>query len=335
MNALIIGGTRFVGRHLVASLLDGGHEVTLLTRGRTNPDLFPGLDHRIGDRDGGLDVLGDDAWDVAFDTCGYVPRVVRASAERLAGRVGRYAFVSTISVYDEDGGAEEGAADDDVGPDEMSPVGVLEDPAVETVDGATYGPLKALCEGVVREVYGDAGLIVRPGVIVGPNDPSDRFTYWPARVAAGGTFVAPEGPSAPLQYIDARDLAGWMVRAAFAGVGGTFNAVGPLPAATFGDLVRCALEASGADATPIWVSPEALAANEVRPWSDMPMWLPPGGRALMHSRNDRAVAAGLSFRPLSVTVADTLEWHRGRPDGAALAAGLTAEREAALLAAID
>lgn len=329
MDALVIGGTRFLGRHLVESLLADGHAVTLFTRGRTNPGLFPSLDHRIGDRDGGLDALGDDRWDVVFDTCGYTPRVVRASAERLAGRTRRYVFVSTISVY-----ADDDASTDDDGPDEEVPVGAMDDPANETVDGTTYGPLKALCEAVVRAAYGDAGLIVRPGVIVGPHDPTDRFTYWLARIAAGGPFAVPEGPAAPLQYIDARDLAGWLVRAARDGVGGTFNAVGPRPPATFGDLVRCAVDVAGSSAAPVWVSPEALAAAEVRPWSDMPMWLPSGHRALMHTRSDRAVAAGLTFRPLAETIADTLAWHRGRPNGTDLAAGLSADREAALLATL-
>ncbi|MFN8424397.1 MAG: hypothetical protein U0470_13825 [Anaerolineae bacterium] len=224
------------------------------------------------------------------------------------------------------------AADD--GPDEEAPVGAMDDPANETVDGTTYGPLKALCEAVVRAAYGDAGLIVRPGVIVGPHDPTDRFTYWPARIAAGGSFAAPEGPSAPLQYIDARDLAGWLVRAARDGVGG--RSTPSARACPRRSVTSCAAR---------WTSPaRAPRRSGCRP----KRWPPPRctrGRTcrcgcrraiarLMHTRNDRAVAAGLTFRPLAQTIADTLAWHRGRPSGTDLAAGLSADREAALLATI-
>lgn len=329
MKVLIIGGTRFLGRHVVDALQAREHVVTLLTRGRTNPDLYPSVDHRIGDRDGGLAVLDGGEWDAVVDTCGYVPRVVRASTDALAGRVGRYAFVSTISVYADDPAGVEGD-----GPDEDAPVGVLDDPAVETVDGQTYGPLKALCEFEVRRAFGPRALVVRPGVIVGPHDPTDRFTYWPARFDRGGAFIAPEGPDAPLQYIDARDLGAWIVRAIEGGIGGTYNAVGPTPAATFGDLFAACAAATGGAASPAWLDLPTLAAHGIRPWSDLPLWLPPGERALMRSSNARAVDAGLKFRSLASTVSDTLAWHRARPANVALAAGLSPEREAEVLAAL-
>ncbi|MBK6769065.1 MAG: NAD-dependent epimerase/dehydratase family protein [Ardenticatenales bacterium] len=329
MRVLIIGGTRFVGRHLVDALRARDHDVTLFTRGRTNPGLFGDVEHRIGDRDGGLAALDGAEWDAVIDTCGYVPRIVGASVAALAGRVERYVFISTISVY-----ADGANPADTAGPDESAPVGVLDDPSVETVDGATYGPLKALCERAVVAGFGAAALVVRPGVIVGPHDPTDRFTYWPARIDQGGAFIAPEGPNAPLQYIDARDLGEWIVRAIERGTGGTYNAVGPTPAATFGDLFAACAEAVGGAALPIWLDPPTLAAHGVRPWADLPLWLPPGERALMRSSNARAIGAGLTFRSLGVTVADTLAWHRARPVGGALAAGLSPEREAEVLAAM-
>lgn len=328
MNVLVLGGTRFLGRHIVARLLDDGHHVTLFNRGRTNPDLFEGVDVRRGDRDGGLDALGDGRWDAVVDTCGYVPRVVAASAAALDGRVDRYVFVSSISVYAEPTG------DPALGPDESAPVAVLADPATETVDGATYGALKARCEDAVRARFGDAALVVRPGLIVGPHDPTDRFTYWPARIDRGGPFVAPEGPTATFQAIDVRDLADWTVAATSAGLGGTFNAVGPAEPATFGALFDACAAAAGRPAESVWASPDRLAALGVAPWSQLPLWLPPNGRWLMRTRIDRAVAHGLTFRPLAETVADTLGWHRARGASAALAAGLTPEREAEVLAAL-
>lgn len=328
MNILVLGGTRFLGRHLVARLVDDGHAVTLFHRGRTGPDLFPDVERRIGDRDGGLAALGDGRWDAVVDTCGYVPRIVAASAAALAARVDRYLFISSISVYAEPPPGTPG------GPDERAPVVALDDPSTETVDAATYGGLKARCEDEVRRRYGDRALVVRPGLIVGPYDPTDRFTYWPARVARGGPFVAPEGPDAPLAYIDARDLADWLASAIATGLGGTFNAVGPSPMATFGQLFDACAEAAARPAAPVWIAPERLAELGVAPWTDLPMWLPPSARWLLRARGDRAIAHGLAFRPLRDTVADTLAWHRGRTV-AALAAGMTAEREAEALRAVS
>lgn len=328
MNVLVLGGTRFLGRHIVARLLADGHGVTVFNRGRTNPDLFPGADVRRGDRDGGLDALGDGRWDAVVDTCGYVPRVVAASAAALRGRVDRYVFVSSISVYADPPG------DPADGPDEAAPVATLADPTTEVVDGATYGALKARCEDEVRARFGDAALVIRPGIIVGPHDPTDRFTYWPARVDRGGPFVAPEGPAATFQAIDVRDLADWTVAATATGLGGTYNAVGPAAGATFGALFDACAAAAGRPAEPVWVAPDRLAALGVAPWSDLPLWLPPDGRWLMRTRIDRALRHGLTFRPLAATVADTLAWHRSRDASAPLAAGLAPQREAELLASL-
>jgi 2'-hydroxyisoflavone reductase len=198
MNLLILGGTAFLGRHIVESALVQGHTVTLFNRGRTNPDLFPQVETIMGDRKESLDALGRRQWDVVIDTSGYHPNDVCASATWLASHVGRYIFISTISVY---------ADFSQPGIDENAPIARLDDPATATLSNETYGPLKSHCEDVVLEIYGPRSLIIRPGLIVGPHDPTDRFTYWPVRAARGGEILAPEGPQLPVQYIDARDLA--------------------------------------------------------------------------------------------------------------------------------
>ncbi len=331
MNLLVLGGTQFVGRHLVAQALERGHTVTLFHRGRTNPELFPEAEHVLGDRDGGLDTLAGRNWDAVVDTCGYVPRLVRDAAKALHSAAPFYAFVSTISVYAEPGGEGEG-------PNEDSPLGVLEDETTETVDGATYGPLKALCEAEVRNVYGDAALIVRPGLIVGPHDPTGRFTWWPARAARGGRFVAPDAPATPTQFIDARDLTAWLLDMIERRVGGTYNATGPVPPATLGDVVAAGVAAAGTDAEPVWLPEETLLAAEVRPFMELPLWVTREGRGLMNVDVSRAVAQGLHFRSVSETVADTLAWWRALPEDARPGegrAGIAAEKEAALLAAAD
>src|SRR6478672_8232941 len=219
MRLLVLGGTQFLGRHLVEVALREGDAVTIFHRGRTNPDLFAGQVERIsGDRDGGLDALAGGEWDAVVDTCGYVPRVVAASARALADRCGHYTFVSTESVYGDVG---------EPGLDESAPVAVLDDPATEVVDGETYGGLKALCEEAAEAAMPGRVLNVRPGLIVGPHDPSDRFTYWPRRLARGGEVLAPGSAEGLVQVIDARDLAEWAVRMVEGGKTGVYNATGP------------------------------------------------------------------------------------------------------------
>src|SRR5262245_34894569 len=219
MRLLVIGGTRFVGRGVVRFALDAGHEVTLFNRGQTDPDAYPEAEHLVGDRDGGLDVLRGRSWDAVIDTCGYVPRVVRASAELLAGAVGHYTFVSSLSVY---------ADDRTPGQDESATLLRLEDPTVEEVTGESYGGLKVLCEEAVDDVFPGRALIARAGLIVGPEDYSDRMPYWVRRVADGGEVLAPGPPDYAVQVIDARDLGAWMVSCAESGTAGTFNATGPV-----------------------------------------------------------------------------------------------------------
>jgi 2'-hydroxyisoflavone reductase len=303
MKLLVLGGTKFLGRHAVDAALAGGHKVTIFTRGQTNSELFPKVEHLQGDRDGDLDALRGGAWDGVVDTSGYVPRIVRQSAELLHDRVGRYVFVSSISVYD----------DFSAPLSETSPVAELEDPASEEIE-EHYGALKAACEGVVEEIYSDRSARVRAGLIVGPYDPTDRFTYWPRRIALGGEVLGPGDPGAPVQFIDARDLAAWLVLLALEGPGGTFNATGPSQELTFEQLLDDMRETIRSDAHVVWLDGERVLEAGVQPWSELPLWLPSKDYAGM-ARADisRALAAGLTFRPVEETIADTLAWDRSEP----------------------
>jgi 2'-hydroxyisoflavone reductase len=320
MRLLVLGGTKFLGRHAVDAALAGGHDVTIFTRGKTNPELFPEVEHLQGDRDGDLEALEGSSWDGVVDTSGYVPRIVRQSAQLLDDRVGRYVFVSSISVYDDFSGP----------PSEASPVATLEDPATEEI-GEHYGALKAACESVVEEIYGDQSARVRAGLIVGPYDPTDRFTYWPRRIALGGEVLGPGDPDAPVQFIDARDLAAWLVKLALEGPGGTFNATGPAQLLTFDQLLRDMRETIRSDAEVVWVDGERVLEAGVEAWSELPLWLPGSDYAGM-ARADisRALAAGLTFRPVGETIADTLAWDRSEPGDRPT---LTHEKEQEILAA--
>ncbi len=320
MKLLVLGGTRFLGRHVVESALGAGHRVTTFTRGQTNAGLWPGAEMLTGDRDGALGALRDGTWDAVVDTSGYFPRVVRQSAELLRDSVGRYVFVSSISVY----------ADFAQPVSESTPVAVVEDPTVESIEPDYYGALKALCEQVVEEVYGDRATIVRPGLIVGPFDPTDRFTYWPRRLAEGGEAIAPGKPDAPVQVIDGRDLADWLVRIAEQGTSGVFNATGPADPLTMRETLERVRAAVGGDTTLRWVDDDTLLAAEIGPWMELPLWLPGDDYAGM-ARADisRAIAAGLTFRPLEETARDTLAWSRTAGEQRPT---LTREKEAEVLA---
>ncbi|MDZ7705446.1 MAG: NAD-dependent epimerase/dehydratase family protein [Trueperaceae bacterium] len=318
MKILVLGGTIFVGRHIVEAALGRGHEVTLFNRG-TRPSVFPNVDTLIGDRDGDLTALEGKQWDAVIDTSGYVPRVVRDSAELLRDSVGHYTFVSSISVYD-----------DRTTPylDEDASVATLKRDT-EEVTSETYGALKALCEDVVNEVYGDAALNVRPGIVVGPYDPTDRFTYWVRRVAEGGEVLAPGGPEKVVQYIDARDLGAWVVTNVEARTAGTYNTVTTPDTVSFGDVVRHAREASGSDAEVTWVSEDFLLEQGVKPFADLPLWLPGERANFFRVSNERARALGLTPRPVRDTVADTYSWDAKRDEP--LTAGIDRDREQALL----
>jgi 2'-hydroxyisoflavone reductase len=323
MDILILGGTGFLGRHLVEAALGRGHRVTLFNRGIKAPDLFPEVETIEGDREADLSSLSGRRWDAAIDTCGYVPRVVRASARTLAEAVDHYTFVSSISVYSD--ASVPGANED-------APVRELPDPTVEEVTGETYGGLKALCERAVEEEMPGRVFNVRPGLISGPYDPTDRFTFWPRRIAAGGEVLAPDRPERGVQFIDVRDLAAWIIEMAAERRTGTFNATGPDHKLEMGRLLE-ACEAVGGDAELIWVSEDFLEEHGVEPFTELPLWVPREDAALLDIDCSRAVEKGLAFRPLSETIEDVLEWDRARPVGTEPAAGLTPEREQELLRA--
>jgi 2'-hydroxyisoflavone reductase len=327
MRILIIGGTRFLGRHLVGAALARNHEITLFNRGKSNPDLFPQLETILGDRETDVEKLKGRIWDAVIDVAGYVPRIVRLSAEALEPNVSRYAFISSISVYQDF---------KKVGIDESDPVGKIEDETVEEITGETYGPLKALCEKAVQNLYGERALIVRPGLIVGPDDPTDRFTYWPVRVARGGDVLAPQKPEAPIQVVDVRDLADFIIKLIQENASGIYNATGPDYELTMGELLDVSKQVTGSDANFRWASVEFLNQNKVESWSDMPTWVPDDEEGAGFSRLDvsKAIQAGLKFRALEETVRDTLEWAQTRPSDHAWRAGLTAEREAQVLAVL-
>lgn len=320
---LILGGTRFLGRALVDAGLAAGHELTLFNRGQTNASLYPGLERLRGDRDGHLKPLIGRGWDAVIDTCGYVPRVVRSSARLLAESVGHYTFISSISVYAEP-------------PirlmDEQAPLATIDDEGVEEVTGETYGALKALCERAVTEEMGGRALLVRSGLIVGPHDPTDRFTYWPVRVSRGGEILAPASPQVPVQFIDVRDLAHWILHATEQRLTGAFNVTGPAESLTLGELLAESRKVAGTEASLTWVDEEFLMARNVAPFTELPLWLPETVAAFSEVSIAKTLNAGLGFRPLPDTIADTLAWATTRPEDHEWRAGLSSEREAELLA---
>ena len=328
MKILILGGTRFLGRAAVEAALERGHEITLFNRGQSNPELFPDVEKISGDRDSDLSPLKNRKWDAVIDTCGYVPRLVRKSAEALADSVDHYTFISTISVY---------ADSHKIGTVEEDEVGKLTDETVEEITGESYGPLKALCEQAVEEVMPGRVLTIRPGLIVGRYDPTDRFTYWPLRVARGGEVLAPDSPDYKIQVIDVRDLVEWNLRLVEAGVTGIFNGTGPEKPFTLGELLHTSREVSGSDATFTYVPEGFLLEKEVAPWMELPMWIPSNmdelGQGLMQVNVEKSVASGLTFRPLKDTVQDTLEFVKTLPADHTWRAGLSAEKESAVLKA--
>ncbi|HEY6046880.1 MAG TPA: NAD-dependent epimerase/dehydratase family protein [Pyrinomonadaceae bacterium] len=337
LKILVLGGTGFTGPFQVKYALSRGHQVTVFNRGRTHPGELPKeAEQLIGDRNGKLDALKGRKWDVVIDVPTTLPVWVRDAAEILKGNVDRYIFVSTISVY---------TNVSKPGADETAPLLKYEgaDAMKETSQTlrasnfALYGPLKALSEAEAEKWFPGKTLIVRPGLIVGPGDESDRFTYWPVRVARGGEVLAPGNPSDPVQFIDARDLAEWIIRMAEQGTVGTFNATGPKSKLGIGEMLNGIKKATKSDAQFTWVDADFLAAQKVRAWSDMPVWVPPrgdeGGFATISIK--RALDKGLTFRPLADTTQATLDWFRKQSANrqSKLGSGITAEREKEVLAA--
>lgn len=332
MKLLILGGTRFVGRHITEAALAHGHQVTLFNRGKSNTDLFPQTEKLSGDRDTG-DLASIQAridagatWDAVIDVNGYVPRVVRQSAELLRNAAKTYTFISTISVY---------ASPVPRGVDENGKVSELEDKTNEEITGETYGGLKVLCERVVEEIYGDRGLVIRPGLVVGPEDTSDRFTYYPARAAKGGEMLAPGSGDDPIQFIDGRDLAEFTVTMTEKGASGIYNTTGPDYVMTMRNVVEMTQKVANNGLKVAWVDEPFLTENEVSFWTHMPLWIPLSSEdSPIHSANvNKAIAAGLKFRPLEETVRDTMEWDASRPADAPRSPnfGISLEREAELL----
>ena len=327
MRLLILGGTVFLGRALTDSALARGHEVAHLHRGRSGPDdpRVTTLHADRADAAAFATAIGTRSWDAVVDTSGYLPQVVRRSSDPLRERIARYLFVSSISVY---------ASFERAGLDEDAPVAPPPDPPPETLRMELYGALKAACEAVVREAFGERATIVRPGLIAGPHDPTDRFTYWPMRIARGGEVVAPGRPARPVQFIDVRDVADFAVGLLERDAAGTFNATGPREPIAMRALLEACLRVASSGARLRWVAEEKLLEAQVAPWKDLPLWIPESDaamRGMMQVSIARALAGGLSLRPPEATIADTLAWARARPADHAWKAGLTPERELALL----
>ena len=329
LKVLILGGTGFIGPHIVRALQERGHTVTLFNRGRTNPQLFPDVEKLVGDRIDNLTSLEGRTWDAVIDNARQYPRWVRDSARLLQGNVGCYLFTSTRSVYSD-----------------FSEIGMTEDGPVVEVDAAwvddeerrlSYGQAKVLSEMEVRKIFPEDFVIVRPGLIVGPGDNSDRFTYWPARIHRGGEVLSPGDGDTPVMIIDVRDLAEFYVTLIENGTRGLYNGLGPASPMSFAEMLYGCRAVTNTAVKFTWVDTDFLSERRVRAYSHMPCWRPARGRSVGFQRFDlsRPIAAGLEYRPLAVTAKDTLDFHLSRPPErqAQLRAGITAEREAELLAA--
>jgi 2'-hydroxyisoflavone reductase len=322
MRILMIGGTRFVGRHIVDAALAAGHDVTVFHRGQTGPDLFPQIERRIGDRNGDLAELAEGSWDATVDTCAYVPRHVTSLADALGDRGGRYLLISSVSAY---------ATPEAPGYDEGSPLLELDDPTVEEVTGETYGGLKVLCERTAVDRFGPGTVIVRPTYVVGPDDYTWRFPWWVQRLARGGEVLAPGPADAPAQVIDARDMASWIVGLLERGESGPFHAVSPPPPFSFADQLEAIRSAVAPEGTTLtWVDADVLVKEGLDDGT-LPLWSGADPSALIMAADPgAALATGLRLRPLGETIRDTLGWLREQkqPDQP----GLDPDREADLLA---
>src|SRR5437762_271160 len=333
LRILILGGTGFTGPYQVRYALSRGHKVTTFNRGKTHPGELPTeVEQLIGDRNGQLDALKNRKWDVVIDNPTTLPAWVRDAAQILKDNVERYVFISTISVY----------ADTGQGVDETAPLAKYDgpDPYKETIEAVkasgykTYGPLKALSEKEAEKWFPGKTLIIRPGLIVGPRDETDRFTYWPVRIDRGGEVLAPGKPNDPVQFIDARDLAEWTIRMAGNRETGIYNATGPAKPLEIGQMLNEIKDALHSSATFTWLPADFLQQQKVEAWSDMPVWA--GDElGLARTKIDRALAKGLTFRPLAETSRDTLVWFKALPQDrqSKMRAGITAEREREVLEA--
>ncbi len=339
MKLLIIGGSRFLGRHLVAYALKRNHEVTVFNRGQHTSEQSAAVETIRGDRNTDLEKLKGRRWDAVIDTCGFLPRAVTASAETLSNSVETYVFISSQSVY---------ADVSRIGVDEAAPLKTLTSEQLQKANeldssgqisaviyGEMYGGLKALCERAAEEVMPNRVLTIRPGLIVGPYDYTDRFTYWVVRTAQGGEVLAPSRPDRHVQFIDARDLAEWTVNMVEKKLTGIYNANGLPGRVTMEDVLEESKAVSGSDATFTWADEKFLLEEKVAAWSEMPLWLPeeaaPHLKGFMFASVDKAVATGLTFRPISETIKDTLTWYLTAQSDEPLKAGIDRDKEQLLL----
>jgi 2'-hydroxyisoflavone reductase len=328
---LVLGGTGFIGPHIITAALARGHTVTMFNRGKTRPELFPDVEKLRGDRDGKLDALAGRKWDAVIDPSGYVPRIVKMSAELLAPSVKQYIFISSVSVY---------AAGAPVGADETAPVEKLLDPNSEDIKGndfKNYGALKALSEQAAEAAMPGRVANVRPGLIIGPGDRTGRYTHWPTRLSEGGDVLCPGDGTTPVQFIDGRDLADWLIHLVETNTVGVMNALGPSKRITMKEVIDQTNAAVGGKATPVWVDWKFLEKREVMPWKDLPMWIPNEGEdaGFGTTSNTRAVKAGLKFRPVGDTAKDTLAWLQTLPEDERLKArssGIPRDKEDKILA---
>ncbi len=300
MKILVMGGTKFLGRAVVDHALQAGHEIALFNRGRTNPHLYPDVEHLVGNRDADLSALDGRSFDAVIDTSAYYPRQVRALVEVLDSRVDHYTFVSTVSVY---------ADNSTPGANESADLATVQDVTIESDDD--YGGFKALCEQELDGLIPGRVHHVRAGLIFGPHDDTGRFSYWAQRIAAGGQVLAPEPQNQPVQFIDVRDLGAWIVRASERKIVGAMNASGTSGSLTMGELLKTIQETTNSDAELVWVSDNFLADNEVAPWHDLPLWVPagltPSHIGFMSRDTSRALRLGLTLRPLAETIRGALD----------------------------
>jgi len=324
VDILIIGGTRFLGRFLTQEGIKRKHEITLFNRGKTNPHLFPDIEKLHGDRDGGLEPLKGRRWDLVIDVCGYVPRIVEQSAKLLKDQAGKYLFVSTMIVYDDL---------NKIDLKENDRLASMGEDTDEEVTTESYGPLKGDCERVVKRYFPENNLMIRPGVIIGPEDNTDRFTYWVNRIGKGGRFLAPGNPDDPVQVIDVRDLVSWIYDIIEKNGTGAYNATGPDYKLTMGELFEECQEVAGVPAEPVWVDSEFLLEQDVVPWRDIPLWRRGGHhqKGFMRIDSTKAIKEGLTYRPLRESIRDVLDFARSRGDDYEWTAGLDPDKEKEIL----
>ncbi len=321
MKILIIGGTIFVGKHIVSEALKRGHEVTLFNRGKHNPGLFPEVEKITGDRLNDISLLAGRNFDAVIDTCGYFPRALRISSEALKNISPQYTFISSISVYKNLGTGQA---------DENSETSSIEDESTEEITGETYGPLKRLCEKVTEEIFGASALILRPGLIVGEDDPTDRFTYWVRRVSEGGRMLIPDASESPVQFIDVKDLSLFAIDMIERNQSGVFNVTGPAKELSFGELLSVIEKVSGTKPEYIRMSEEFISEQGIAPYTELPLWVPSDSKGVNRTIISKALNCGFKTRPLEETIRDTLSFDRSRA-GHEMRAGLSKAREIELL----